>query len=78
MTNKISKLPKPATKSEQIIGLLRRANGASIVELAKATGWQKHSVRGFISGKLKRKQKLEIRSSRDGNKDRRYQFKASS
>ena len=77
-TPKLSKLSRPATKSEKIIGLLKRETGASIAELAKATGWQEHSVRGFLSGTLKKKQKLEVTSSREGNKDRRYQIKASS
>ena len=81
MTKKISKLTKPsvkATKSEQIIGLLKRANGASIAELATATGWQEHSVRGFMSGTLKKKQALEIVSGRVGDRARRYQIKAAS
>ena len=79
MIKKTPKLPKssgPATKSEKIIGLLKRETGASIAELAKATGWQEHSVRGFISGTLKKKQALEIVISREGDKDRRYQIKA--
>ncbi len=44
----------------------------AIAEMAKATGWQRHSVQGFMSGILKRKRGLEIRSSRHENKDRRY------
>lgn len=81
MTKKISKPRKPvssATKSEQIVGLLKRANGATIAELAKATSWQEHSVRGFLSGTLKKKLSLEIISTREGDKDRRYQIKAQS
>ena len=39
-----------ATKSERITMLLRRAKGASIDEIVGATGWQHHSIRGFISG----------------------------
>ena len=81
MTKKTPQIPKPstpATKSEKIIGLLKREIGASIAELAKATGWQEHSVRGFISGTLKKKQALDIVTSREGDKDRRYQIKAAS
>jgi hypothetical protein len=37
-----------------MIGLLRRPDGASIEEMAKATGWQSHSVRGVMSGALKK------------------------
>lgn len=63
---------KSLPKSAQIVGLLQRQNGASIPELTKATGWQAHSVRGFISGTLKRKQGLVISSTVEEGKDRRY------
>ena len=59
-------------KSAQIVSLLQRQNGASIPELMKATGWQAHSVRGFISGTLKRKQGLVVTSTVADGKDRRY------
>ena len=59
-------------KSVQIVSLLQRQNGASIPELMKATGWQAHSVRGFISGTLKRKQGLVVNSTVEEGKDRRY------
>jgi hypothetical protein len=53
--------PQPAaTKAEMIIGLLRRADGATATDLAKATGWQQHSVRGFLSGDLKKKRGLAV------------------
>ena len=63
---------KPTPKLAQIVGLLQRQNGASIPELMKATGWQAHSVRGFISGTLKQKRGLIISSSIEGGKGRRY------
>ena len=78
MTKKPPKPPKPATKSEQITCLLKRTKGASVAEIAKATGWQEHSVRGFMSGTLKKKLNLEVVSGREGDKDRRYQIKATS
>jgi hypothetical protein len=57
------------TKAEQIIVLLRRPDGATLGELMKATNWQAHSVRGFISGQLGKKQRLKIRSfRRDGER----------
>ena len=62
----------PGPKSGQIVSLLQRQNGASIAELMKATGWQAHSVRGFISGTLKRKQGLVVTSTVEEGKDRRY------
>jgi hypothetical protein len=43
------------SKLETLVALLRQANGASIDELATATSWQKHSVRGALAGTLKKK-----------------------
>ena len=59
------------TKSAQIVELLARANGASIRELMKATGWQAHSVRGFMAGSLK-KQGRTVTSGVDNGGERRY------
>lgn len=64
---------KTTTKSQLIVGLLSRPNGASIAELVKATSWQAHSVRGFMAGTLKKKE-MEVTSARDGDKDRRYRI----
>jgi hypothetical protein len=47
--------PKAPTKLALLLGQLGRADGASIVELTAATGWQAHSVRGAIAGTLKKK-----------------------
>ncbi|RYD76102.1 MAG: DUF3489 domain-containing protein [Verrucomicrobiaceae bacterium] len=54
----------PTTQAETLLGLLRRPKGASIAEMADATGWQHHSVRGFLSGELKRKRSLTVLSER--------------
>ena len=74
MAKKPDKFKKIAasTKSQILIALLRRPKGASIAELAKASDWQAHSVRGFLSGTLKKKQGLAITSTREEGKDRRY------
>ena len=73
MSKKTSKTQKAAAQSEgeKILKLLQRNTGATIAELAKATGWQKHGVRGFLSGTLKKKQGLEIKSNKEQDKDRR-------
>lgn len=61
------------TKSAKIIGLLGGRTGATIEELVSATGWQQHSVRGFLSGTLKKKRGLDVTSeSIDGV--RRYRI----
>ena len=44
----------PKTKLGQLEGMLRRPAGATIVQLAKALSWQAHSVRGAMSGALKK------------------------
>jgi hypothetical protein len=53
------------SKQDAVIALLRLANGASIDEMMEATGWQAHSVRGFMSGALKKRLGLELVSEKD-------------
>lgn len=60
------------TKSATILRLLRRSRGASIAELMEASNWQAHSVRGYLSGALKKKQGLTIVSAKDEHGTRRY------
>ena len=51
------------TKSSLILKLLGRAAGATVKELAAATNWQDHSVRGYLSGTLKKKLGLLVTSA---------------
>jgi hypothetical protein len=46
--------PRAGTKQEAVLALLRRDEGATIAQIIDATGWQSHTVRGFLAG-LKRK-----------------------
>lgn len=62
------------SKQEAVLALLQRAKGATIPEITEATGWQPHSVRGFLSGVLKKKLKLKVESSKNGS-DRTYRIK---
>ena len=50
--------PKESKKSA-VIALLRRANGVTLNELMAATGWQAHSIRGFLSGTVRKRMGLE-------------------
>lgn len=61
-----------STKADRIRALLLRNNGATVAELAKATNWQLHSVRGFMSGTLKKKLGFEVTSKAEEGKPRRY------
>ena len=69
--------PKPRkfpTKSDKIIKLLRRSTGASISELQKATAWQPHSIRGFISGTARKRMQLNVLSEKVDNGVLRYRI----
>jgi len=66
---------KPATggsKKDEIIALLSSAAGATLPQLMAATGWQKHSVRGFLSGTLIKKMGLKLSSSKNEAGERLY------
>lgn len=67
---------KTPTKLDALEKLLLRANGATIADMMKATGWQQHSVRGAMAGALK-KRGLTI-TSQKVDSVRRYNAEASS
>ena len=58
-----------------ILDLLKRG-GATAKELMKVTGWQPHSVRGFLSGTIRKKMGLEVVSATGDDGERRYSIKA--
>ena len=65
---------RPGTKHSLLIDLLSRRHGATIAEAVKATGWQPHSVRGVISGSLKKKRGLTIASEKVERRGRVYRI----
>jgi hypothetical protein len=55
---------KSASKQDRVLALLRRPDGATLDVLVKATGWQQHSIRGFLAGTVRKKLKLKLRSEK--------------
>lgn len=68
--------PPTQSKASVCIGLLSRKEGASIADMQKATGWQSHSVRGFLSGKIKKNAGLKLTSEKNSDGVRRYHVKS--
>ena len=71
--------PMPArrrtgTKQEKVIAMLRRAEGATIDEIAAATQWVPHTARGFLSGTLKKKLGMAITSQKADQRGRKYKL----
>jgi hypothetical protein len=56
--------PRAGTKQARMVELLRRPEGATVEQIAKATGWQKHTIRGAIAGALKKKLGLNVEATR--------------
>jgi uncharacterized protein DUF3489 len=85
--NKAAKAPKKAksakaagsregSKTAKVLDLLKRPGGATTKELIKATGWQKHSLRGFLSGTVGKKMGLAVTSTKGEDGERSYSIKA--
>jgi hypothetical protein len=56
--------PRGRTKQAKLIELLKRPEGATVDQIAAVTGWQKHTIRGAISGALKKKLGLKVEATR--------------
>ena len=67
---------KDGSKAAKILELLKRPEGATLAALMKATEWQAHSVRGFLSGSLRKKLGLMITSTKGTDGERTYSVKA--
>jgi hypothetical protein len=67
--------PRPGSKTAKILALLRRPGGVGLKALLKATGWQPHSIRGFLSGTVAGKMGLKVSSIKTESGERRYAAK---
>ena len=75
-TSKPEAVKSKGTKLEVVITLMRRPAGATIEQLAKATGWQNHSIRGVISGVVRKRMGLAVSTKRDDKKRLVYRIDA--
>jgi hypothetical protein len=64
---------KGTNKKAEVIAMMKRAKGATLAEIMKATGWQAHTVRGFVSI-LGKKRGEKIESSKDAAGERTYKI----
>jgi hypothetical protein len=76
MATNTNKLITKISKRDAVVKMLRSNKGASVAELQKATGWQPHSVRGFLSGTVKKRLGLNLKSELGKAGDRRYSIAA--
>jgi hypothetical protein len=76
---KKAKAAKPAregSKTDRILELLKRPGGVTAKELMRVTGWQPHSVRGFLSGTIGKKMGLVVTSVKGDDGERTYSIEA--
>jgi hypothetical protein len=71
-----ARTPRTGTKQAKLIEMLRAEGGATIDEMAAATGWAAHSGRGVLSGALKKKLGLAVTSEKVAGRARRYRLPA--
>jgi hypothetical protein len=63
---------RQGSKTAKVLTLLQQSGGVTLKRLMKATGWQPHSVRGFLSGTLGKKMGLRIESRKTHDGERIY------
>ncbi len=71
-TTKETTAPRAESKGAKILALIRRPKGATLAELAKLTGWQNHSIRGYLSGTVGKKMGITVESTKREDGERVY------
>lgn len=69
-------LAREGSKKAIILAMLRSPEGATLGQIMEATGWQPHTVRGFISGAIGKQLGLKVESTRTETGERRYRILA--
>jgi hypothetical protein len=70
------KAARGGSKTAKILDLLKRPSGATSKQLMKATGWLRHSVRGFLSGTVRKKMRFTLISTKGEEGERTYSVEA--
>ena len=65
--------PREGSKTAQVVAMLQRKGGATLVEIMDKMGWQKHTVRGFMAGAMK-KAGYTVESFRPEGGERTYRI----
>jgi Protein of unknown function (DUF3489) len=67
---------RDGSKAAKVLELLKQEGGVTLKALMKATGWQAHSVRGFLSGTVGKKLGLTLVSTKGEDGERTYSVQA--
>ncbi|MEM7193186.1 MAG: DUF3489 domain-containing protein [Pseudomonadota bacterium] len=65
---------KSSNKQDEVLKMLHRKAGVSIADIAQKTGWQPHTVRGFLSGVVRKKLALPLATDIGKDGKRRYRL----
>jgi hypothetical protein len=71
---KTANVAREGSKKAEVLALMRRTKGVTLAEIMEKTGWQAHTVRGFVSGTLTKKLGLNVESFRSDDKERCYRI----
>jgi uncharacterized protein DUF3489 len=69
-----AKAAKSGSKSAIVLDLMKRKEGATLAEIAKATDWENHSIGGFVSGHVTKKLGLKVESTKNEAGERSYRI----